>query len=254
MSSDAAAVDEDDVLLVESRGPISILTLQRPTRRNALSRQLIDQLVLELDRASNDTACAAIILTGSGEAFCAGLDLHELENDRSLLDRRLLDALERCSKPLIGAINGAAVTGGLEISLACDFLIASERATFRDTHALVGILPSWGLTVRLQAAVGRSWARRMSLTAQPVNADEALRMRLVTEVVAHGDLMPRAMAVAESVAATDPRTAAAMREVYAAVQGRDQQTGLALELAAHEAHAHPHDLASNRRHILGSPR
>ncbi len=199
----------ESILLVEQRGPVRILTFNRPQQRNALSSALIDTLRTELAAADADEQTSVVILTGSDPAFCAGLDLQELGSGGNTLLKVEDESIPAghpwlpLSKPIIGTINGAAITGGLELALACDILIASERARFADTHARVGVLPGWGLTSRLPAAVGRGFARRMSLSGNFVDAEEALRTGLVTEVVEHDALMNAALALAETIAGND---------------------------------------------------
>jgi enoyl-CoA hydratase len=209
-----------DVLLTDQRGAIRILTLNRPEARNALSTGLIDAVRRALKDADTDTRVDVVILTGSDPAFCAGLDLRELggsgANAARISDQEIPigHPWAPLSKPLIGAINGAAITGGLEFALACDFLIASEHARFADTHARVGVLPGWGLTARLPAAVGRGFARRMSMTGDFVNAEEALRAGLVTQVVPHDELMATTLDVALSVVQNDQRGVQALLASY----------------------------------------
>ena len=151
----------DDVLLIETADRIRTLTLNRPEARNALSAKLRNRLFPALREAEADKDVDVVILTGTDPAFCAGLDLKEL-GGTDIPD--LSPAWPAMTKPVIGAINGVAATGGLELVLYCDIVIASERARFADTHARVGLLPTWGLSVRLPQAVGRGLARRMSLT------------------------------------------------------------------------------------------
>ena len=126
--------------------------------------------------------------------FCAGLDLKELGDTTDLPD--ISPKWPPMTKPVIGAINGAAVTGGLELALYCDILIASEQARFADTHARVGLLPTWGLSVRLPQKVGVGMARRMSMTGDYLSAEDALRAGLVTEVVPHDELLDAARRIA----------------------------------------------------------
>ena len=144
------------------------------------------------------------MLTGADPAFCAGVDLKELAAGGDNLHSRAVDYLTGSPVPVIAAVNGPSVTGGLELALACDFRIASERATFADTHARVGIVPGWGLTVRLPKAVGAAFAREMSFTGNYVDAATALRVGLVNHVVAHDDLLPTARALAADVASCVP--------------------------------------------------
>ena len=175
---------DDDVLLIETADRIRTLTLNRPRVRNALSAELRDKLFSALAAAESDDGVDVVILTGADPAFCAGVDLKELGggDDGSGPIPDLSPRWPSLSKPVIGAINGVAVTGGLEVALSCDILIASEEARFADTHARVGILPTWGMSVRLPQAVGRGLAYRMSLTGDYLGAHDALRVGLVTQV------------------------------------------------------------------------
>lgn len=199
----------EPILLTGQHGPVRTLTFNRPKQRNALSAALIDTLRSELAAADADEQTDVVILTGTDPAFCAGLDLQELGTSGGNLGRLADDGIpvghpwRPLAKPVIGAINGAAITGGLEMALACDFLIASERARFADTHARVGVLPGWGLTARLPAAVGGAFARRMSLSGDFVDAETALRVGLVTEVVAHDRLLDAALGLATTIAGND---------------------------------------------------
>ena len=156
-------------VLCEQRDGVAVVTLNRPDRRNALSAALLAELRATVARLDASPDVRAIVLTGADPAFCAGLDLTELGEPGSALGGAGSGpVLPPLSTVLIGAVNGAAVSGGLELALACDFLIASEHARFADTHARVGIMPGWGLSYALPEAVGlrrarhddREWARR----------------------------------------------------------------------------------------------
>ena len=144
--------------------------------------------------AGADDEVRAVILTGTDPAFCAGVDLKEIGQQASVLRGAASGGTgpwAPVSKPVIAAVNGAAVTGGLELVLNCDIVICSDRAVFADTHARVGVLPGWGLSVLLPLAVGRSRARQMSFTGDFLPADQALTAGLVSEVVPHADLLGR---------------------------------------------------------------
>src|SRR6201991_3840425 len=180
----------DDVLLIDTQDRVRTLTLNRPQSRNALSVELRGRFFGALRDAETDDGVDVVILTGTDPGFCAGLDLKELGDSTELPD--ISPQWPPMTNPVIGAINGAAVTGGLEFALYCDVLIASENARFADTHARVGLLPTWGLSVRLPQKVGVGMARRMSLTGDYLSAADALRAGLVTEVVPHEDLLPTA--------------------------------------------------------------
>lgn len=178
---------------------------------------------------------AAVILTGSDPAFCAGLDLKELSQDARLLETGNKDIplnapWKPLGKPLIGAVNGVAVTGGLELALNCDFLIASERAAFADTHARVGILPGWGLSVLLPQRVGFAMARRMSFTGDFVDARRALEAGLVTEVVAHDQLMAKAASLAATIAGNHRPAVSALHASYRRIEAEATEAGLEIEL------------------------
>ena len=213
-----------DVLLVDTRDRIQTLTLNRPGSRNALSAALRSRLFEALREAQADDDVDVVILSGADPVFCAGLDLKELGDTTELPD--ISPKWPPMTKPVIGAINGAAVTGGLEIALYCDILIASDQARFADTHARVGLLPTWGLSVRLPQKVGVGMARRMSMTGDYLSADEALRCGLVTQVVPHAELQETARRVATSIVGNNQKAVRALLSSYHDID--DAQNGAAL--------------------------
>ena len=197
-----------DVVLVEVADRVATITLNRPEARNALSQEVLRILPDAVRDADERDDIDVLILTGTDPAFCAGLDLKELgqrpDSDEMAsppMDRR--GPLPPTAKPLIGAINGAAITGGFELALACDFLVASERARFADTHARVGIMPGWGLTVLLAEAVGVRRAREMSATGNFLDAPTALTWGLVNHVVPHDELLPFCRQLATDIVSND---------------------------------------------------
>jgi enoyl-CoA hydratase len=218
------------VITTERHGPVSLVILDRPGARNALTGAMLTDLAAALAAADEDPGVAAVVLTGRDPAFCAGLDLTDLARTYEEMasaarsggpDRPRPTGLTPASSvPRIGAVNGPAVTGGLELALGCDFLIASERATFADTHARVGVLPAGGMTIRLPQLVGIDRARRMSLTGDFVGAATARDWGLVTEVVPHGQLLPRALELAAAIAESDRDTVRELRAMYAALGHR----------------------------------
>ena len=189
-----------DEVLYEVSDRIATVTLNRPDKRNALSSAVLRTVPELMLRAEADPDVDVIILTGTDPAFCAGLDLKELGDsggnlsgtgaDGSLNSTGVRGPFPRLTKPLIGAVNGVAITGGFEFALNCDFLVASEHAKFGDTHSRVGLMPGWGLTVLLPQAIGVRRAREMSMTGNFMGAEEALAFGLVNHVVAHADLIP----------------------------------------------------------------
>ncbi len=213
-----------DLVLAEVRDRIATITLNRPDARNALSGALIRELTAAVRDAQASDEVDVLILTGADPAFCAGLDLKELgSGDGTLTGTRPTaeTPVERRGplppgpKPVIGAINGAAITGGFELALACDFLVASDRARFADTHARVGIQPWWGLTVLLPQAIGLRRAREMSATGNFCDAQKALEWGLVNHVVPHEDLLPFTRGLAADVASSDQRAVRRIFETYA---------------------------------------
>jgi hypothetical protein len=157
----------EPVVLLDVDGPVATITLNRPASRNAISGELLTRLGEAMAVVEADDKVLVAILTGADPAFCAGVDLKELGQGTSVLRGAAAGGTgpwAPVSKPVIAAVNGAAVTGGLELVLNCDIVICSDRAVFADTHARVGVLPGWGLSVLLPLAVGRSRARQMSFT------------------------------------------------------------------------------------------
>ena len=192
--------NHEPVLLVDRQEGIATLTLNRPDQLNALSLELRQLLAAELEQLRTDSDIRVVILTGAGRAFCAGLDLKEMGGETATAPGahppdppRLLRALPQ---PVIGAINGLAVTGGFEISLSCDVLIGTPETKFADTHARVGLLAGWGLSQRLSRAVGLYRAKELSLTGNFLNAERAYEWGMLNRIVSREDLMPTCRALA----------------------------------------------------------
>jgi enoyl-CoA hydratase/carnithine racemase len=195
------------VVLTEDRAAVRIVTMNRPEARNAFDGDLIVELYAALVEADESQSVRAVVLTGSDPAFSAGVDLKLAAAEGEAYFRRHYDTPVIAQTgvmrtPIIAAVNGAAITGGLELALGCDFLIASEKALFADTHARVGVRPGGGMTARLPALVGMGRARRMSLVGEVLDAAEAFRIGLVTEVTAHDRLLDRAVELATAM--TEP--------------------------------------------------
>lgn len=198
---------------------VRLLTMNRPEARNALSRDLIRALYASLSDADDDASVHAVVLTGADPAFCAGVDLKEAAREGAeyfaeFQSQSCITRVAEMRTPIIGAVNGAVFTGGLEMALGCDFLIASHRAVFADTHARVGILPGGGMTARLPQVVGAAMARRLSMTGEVVDAERAERIGLVTEVVPHERLLERAIELAAQIAEVPATTMAGLKEIY----------------------------------------
>lgn len=252
-SADYGEIMTNEILLIDTAERVLTLTLNRPQSRNALSAALRDQFFAALAAAETDDDVDVIILTGADPVFCAGLDLKELGGQSALPD--ISPRWPALTKPVIGAINGAAVTGGLELALYCDILIASEQARFADTHARVGLLPTWGLSVRLPQKVGVGLARRMSLTGDYLSATDALRAGLVTEVVEHQQLLPAARQVAASIVGNNQNAVRALLASYHRIDDSSTAQGLWLEAtAAREFRTSGDDIAANREAVLNRGR
>ena len=211
---------DSDLVLVETSDRVRTVTMNRPEARNALSSALQRALAAALTDAGDDSDVDVVILTGADPAFCAGLDLKELGQGGEVVGgadpvaASPFAALWKASKPVIGAINGSCITGGFELALACDFLVASERARFGDSHARVGFTPAGGMSVLLPQAVGLRKAREMSLTGNFVDAAEAYRLGLVNHVVPHEELLPLARKLAADIASCDQDAVRSMKRIY----------------------------------------
>lgn len=220
-----------DLVLLEVSDRVATITLNRPDARNALNGDLLETLTQTLAAADADDAVDVLVITGADPAFCAGLDLKAVASG----DPRLLGSAPTpkmpvrdrgpfgtLTKPLIGAVNGYAITGGFEIALACDFLVASENARFADTHARVGLQPWWGLTVALPQAIGFRRAREMSATGNFIDAQTALDWGLVNHVVPHDELLPFARKLAADIVSSNQP---AVRRILATYDDGELLTG-----------------------------
>ena len=209
----------EPLVLIADHDAVRLLTLNRPKARNALSRDLIRATYAALTEADAEESVRAVVLTGADPAFCAGVDLKEAQRDglkyfQEFRSQSCIAAVAKMRTPIVGAINGATFTGGLEMALGCDFLVASERAVFADTHARVGILPAGGMTARLPQVVGLAMARRLSMTGEVVDAARAERIGLVTEVVSHERLIDRALELAGQIAEVPGPVMLGLKEIY----------------------------------------
>ena len=234
------------MILVDKHEGVATVTLNRPEAMNALSKALRRELYETFTALNDDDAVRAVVLTGAGRAFTAGLDLKELGSDpegmraanATTADENPVLAIESCRKPVVGAINGVAITGGFEVALACDVLIASTEARFADTHARVGILPGWGLSQKLSRLIGIYRAKELSLTGNFLDARTAEAWGLVNRVVESADLLPTAQKLAADMASVPPATLAAYKALI--------DEGFALDYGAGLAHEQVVSTAANR--------
>ncbi len=207
-----------NTVLLEKHEGFAVVTLNRPDAMNALSRELRGDFVEVFARCTADPEIRVVILTGNGRAFCAGFDLKEMgatrsDNTAEEVNNAVGDAMAAFTGPIIGAVNGHCITGGFEMALACDVLIASEDARFADTHARVGMLPGWGLSQRLPRLIGLSRAREMSFTGAPIKADKAYDWGLVNHVLPAEELLPAAMEMARNMCACVPEVLAGVQSL-----------------------------------------
>lgn len=216
---------------------VATITLDRPEARNALNATMVLEADAAFTAAEEDSEVAAIVLTGSDPAFCAGLDIREF-NATGRPPAGVNDLIQRVpvlTKPTIGAINGPVMTGGLELALGLDILIASERAVFGDTHAKVGILPGAGMTARLPRAVGQRLALEMSFTGRLLTPAEALQHGLVTHVVPHDELLGKAQELGEAIASRNGAVMRELKRLYRVSLDSTMGEGLAHEIAERDA-------------------
>lgn len=225
-------------LLVETSEGVARITINRPTVRNALNGATLDELLEVFGELEADDSVRAMVLTGAGDrAFVSGADIKEMRDKTPLeplqwseLGHQVADAIEQAARPVIAAVNGFAPGGGCELALACDFIVASDAATFGQPEVKLGILPGWGGTQRLARVVGKAWAKRLILTGEIIDAETALRIGLVTQVVPAAHLLEIAVALARQIAERAP---VAVRLAKHAIEaGRDPATGAALERQA----------------------
>lgn len=226
------------LILTDISDGVAVITLNRPEAMNALSSALRAELADAMLAVANDDAVRAVVLTGAGtRAFTAGLDLKELGASTEGLgaanatgaQANPVKAVEQCKKPVIGAINGVAITGGFELALACDVLIASTNARFADTHARVGIMPGWGLSQKLSRMIGIARAKELSLSGNFLDAATAERWGLVNRVVPPDELLAAATALARDMATIDPAMSAAYKALIDDGYGLPFADALALE-------------------------
>ncbi|APC38852.1 short-chain-enoyl-CoA hydratase [Clostridium estertheticum] len=198
-------------IVLQMEDKVAVLTISRPKALNALNSETLKELDLAIDEIANDDKIYAVIITGAGKAFVAGADITEMKDLDVMGGRRfgnlgnkVFRKLETLEKPVIAAVNGFALGGGCELSMACDIRIASVKAKFGQPEVGLGITPGFGGTQRLSRLVGLGMAKELIYTAKIINAEEALRIGLVNKVVALEDLLVEAKALANTIAGQAP--------------------------------------------------
>lgn len=198
-------------IVLQKEDKVAVLTISRPKALNALNSETLKELDLAIDEIAEDDKIYAVILTGEGKAFVAGADIAEMKDLDVMggrkfgnLGNKVFRKLETLEKPIIAAVNGFALGGGCELSMACDIRIASSKAKFGQPEVGLGITPGFGGTQRLPRLVGLGMAKELIYTAKIINADEALRIGLVNKVVEPENLLSEAKALANTIAGQAP--------------------------------------------------
>jgi enoyl-CoA hydratase len=220
-------------ITVSTTDGVRTITIDRPEARNAMTLAMRERVAELFNSASDDDAIDIVVITGADTSFSAGVDLKELRSSTGA-PRRMNPtvAVRACVKPSIAAVNGVCITGGLEIALACDMIVASDQARFGDTHAKAGLMPGWGMSAALPTAVGRRKAVELSLAGEFVDAHEALRIGLVNHVVPHLELLNRVYDLAQSIRAHDQAVVRRQVALYRRTDGLAFEDALALEREA----------------------
>lgn len=223
-------------LLIETENKIAVVTLNRPQALNALNKELLSELSSFLDEAEKNHEIRVIILTGSGEkSFVAGADIKEFSDfngqQGELLARegqdKVFNKVENLSKPVIAAVNGFALGGGLELAMSADFRIASENAKLGLPEVTLGLIPGYGGTQRLPKLVGKGLAAQLIYTAEMISAQRAYEIGLVNEVVPQSELLDRAKAIASKIAAN---SSTAIAKAIQTVNASDSPEGFNMEI------------------------
>ena len=228
-------------LVFEKKDNIGVLTVNRPEKLNALSNELIEELETFLDDVEDDVELRVLVITGAGEkAFVAGADIQELVDRDALMGRKVsrkrqtvFSRIENLTIPVIAAVNGYALGGGLELALACSIRICSDKAQFGAPEVKLGIIPGDGGTQRLPRLVGLGRAMEMVLTGDFIDAQEAYRIGLANQVVPHEELMDKAMELAQKIAKRPPLAVRYAKEAVNRSQEGDAVSGYALESYLH---------------------
>jgi len=240
----------EPLVLVERDEGVATVTLNRPQVKNAMSHALIKELEKAFDKLAGDSGVEVMIINVAGDdAFSAGLDLKEMPQAEGLdagafmeemirTIRDPINALRRFDRPVIGAINGVAITGGLELALNCDILLASENARFADTHTKVGVPPGWGMSQLLPRAVGIRKAKEMSFTGRFVSAQEAHQWGLVNQVFPLPELMTAARQMAAEIRTRIPQMVKHFKKVIDGGMGKSLDDAWAYELQEFEGYLH----------------
>ncbi len=225
-----------DTVLRQDEGRVAILTINRPDKLNALNQAVRDEALAHLEAIAADDDIGAVVLTGAGEkSFVAGADIGEFAG-RSPFDQReamrfprIFDVMANFPKPVIAMINGFCLGGGCELAMSCDMRVASEKARFGQPEIKLGLIPGGGGTQRLPRLVGLGHAMRLTLTGDMIGAEEAGRIGLVDQVVAHDELRETTLALASKIAGFSPLTVRVAKESLRASERLSIEDGVLYE-------------------------
>ncbi len=228
MSPKLVTVKNDDV--------IAVVSLARPESRNVLNRDLVTGLLSVFASLKDDERVKGIVLTGEGKSFCAGADISEMARmtpadaaSLSELGQKLMFAVEKVGKPVVAAVNGHALGGGLELALACDFIVAAESAVFAAPEILLGIMPGFGGTQRLPRLIGKSRAKEMIFTGEQVSAEKAYDLGLVNRVFPVDTLLDEAIKIVKTICNRGVLSLRVAKEIIDAGSGIDLATACLME-------------------------
>ncbi len=229
-------MDYQDILYEVDQG-IAKIVINRPDALNSLTPKVLSELHSAVQEAGQDNQVGVIVLTGAGRAFCAGVDLKALEkpagadvgDDLNNAARDLQCAIEDVPKPVIGMVNGFCLTGGLELALACDFIVAADEARFGDTHTRWGLRCTWGMSRRLPGRVGEGKARELTYTAEMISGVEAARIGLANKSVPVSELEKTVREIAEKILANSAEAVAAHKNLYGESRKETMAKGLERE-------------------------
>jgi enoyl-CoA hydratase len=238
-------------LRIEQRGRVRWLFLNRPAQRNALNIEVTEALAEQVESIATDEGTTVAVIAGEGPSFSAGgdfrqfLELRDAKAVRAFLARlsEVVSRIEHSSKPWIAALHGHAIAGGLELALACDVVVAAEGTVIGDGHVNNRLLPGAGSSVRLERAVGKSVARWMHLSGQPMTAEDLRPTGWLHDVVPRGQLLAKAETVATRLASRDPMAQQGMKKLLVSLDGREPSDALTCELDAFESNWLANDVA-----------
>ena len=242
---------EYQFLEVERRNGFAIVTLNRPERLNALVPELLSAFDAAMADLNEDPDVSVVILTGKGKTFCVGLDVATLQErgPDAFMKFNPAQTISNWKGPVIGAINGLAVTGGFEIAVSCDILLAADSAAFVDTHSRVGLLPGWGLAVRLHRAVGIYRAKEIHMTGRRLPATEAADWGLVNRTVPADELLDAACEMAQAIVAGAPGLPVEMKSLIDHVSAVALGEAIPLERQMGDARAQKAGLELSFAHV-----